>query len=200
VMQNYLLQRFGSSKVAVFGSCGSSPEHWIRSGPTFITKCGYRELTPSSSINYDFKRGRRPQHSLTPKLEDLVSKFRPRIVIVQLGTNWMDSLRGESQNQKGRYDQILDQFVAAIRSAPDSSRQIIWISPPDSSHYSHAIQRTVNELIKSAALRDSFEMIDSSRLTHYIPGKSGADGIHYNSEAAKDWADRVISELNHRLR
>jgi hypothetical protein len=45
-LQAYLLQRFGSSNVALYGSCGSSPEHWIRSGPEFITKCGYREQTP----------------------------------------------------------------------------------------------------------------------------------------------------------
>jgi hypothetical protein len=49
-MQDYLLKRFGSGNVALYASCGSSPEHWIRSGPSFVTKCGYREQTPRSSI------------------------------------------------------------------------------------------------------------------------------------------------------
>src|SRR6516225_7283507 len=49
-LQDYLLRRFGRNNVAVFASCGSSPEHWLRSGPKFVTKCGYREQTPRSSI------------------------------------------------------------------------------------------------------------------------------------------------------
>src|SRR6478672_4776459 len=31
-MQGYLLGRLGSNNVAVYASCGSSPEHWMRSG------------------------------------------------------------------------------------------------------------------------------------------------------------------------
>jgi hypothetical protein len=71
-MQDYLLRRFGSGNVAVYASCGSSPEHWIRSGPNFVTKCGYREQTPRSSILRDFQNGKQPEPAITPKLEDLV--------------------------------------------------------------------------------------------------------------------------------
>jgi hypothetical protein len=77
-MRDYLLRRFGSNQVAVYASCGSSPEQWLRSGPNFITKCGYREQTPQETVLYDFHNGRRPRPALTPKLEDLEAKYRPR--------------------------------------------------------------------------------------------------------------------------
>jgi GDSL-like Lipase/Acylhydrolase len=196
-MQAYLLQRFGSNNVAVYASCGSSPEHWIRSGPKFITKCGYREQTPQTKVLYDFQNGRRPKHALTPKLEDLVERYHPKTVIVQLGTNWMDGISTNSRTDDSNYyGQILDRFVAAIRSEPNTVHKIIWITPPDSSRYSKAVETKVKNLITAAAEKHSFETIDSSRMTHYVPGKSGGDGVHYNSAAAKEWANQVTRELD----
>ena len=197
---DYLLHRFGSKNVAIFASCGSSPEHWVRSGPNYITKCGYREQTARSTILYDFERGRRPKRVLTPKLEDLGAKFRPRTVIVQLGTNWMDGMHSNPARDESTYGEILDRFVAAIHSEPNTVRKIIWITPPDSSRYSKAVQRRVTNLIKAASRRHSFEIIDSSRLTHYVRGRSGGDGVHYNKAAAQEWANRVTRELDSLLR
>jgi hypothetical protein len=199
-VEGYLLHRFGSKNVAIFACCGSSPEHWVRSGPDYITKCGYREQTPRSTILYDFERGRRPKRVRTPKLEDLVAKFRPRTVIVQLGTNWMDGMHSNPARDESTYGEILDRFVAAIHSEPNTVRKIIWITPPDSSRYSKTVQRRVTNLIKTASRRHSFEIIDSSRLTHYVRGQSGGDGVHYNRTAAREWANRVTRELDGMLR
>jgi hypothetical protein len=195
-LQAYLLRRFGSNNVALYASCGSSPEHWIRSGPKFITKCGYREQTPQATVFYDFQNGRRPRHALTPKLEDLVEKYHPRTVVVQLGTNWMDGFVANSPSDKSHYGKILDHFVAAIRSEPNTVNKIIWITPPDSSRYSRETQRDVKDLITDAARRNSFEIIDSSRLTHYVLGMTGGDGVHYNSAGAKAWANQVTNQLD----
>lgn len=199
-MELYLVKRFGSNKVAVYGSCGSSPEHWLRSGPNYITKCGYREQTPSSSILYDFQGDKQPQEKVTPKLEDLVARFHPATVIVQLGTNWMDSFPANSRNDESNYGRILDRFVDAVHTEPNTVRSIIWITPPDSSRYSSETQRIIKDLIKNAARRNSFAVIDSDRMTHYVAGKSGGDGVHYNSEEAKLWATRVARELDRILR
>lgn len=199
-MHDYLLRRFGSKHVAVYASCGSSPEQWLRSGPDFTTKCGYREQTPQATVLYDFHNGRRPRPFLTPKLEDLVAKYHPKTVIVQLGTNWMDGMSSRRANAKPGYDEILDRFVAAIRSNPNTVQKIIWITPPDSSRYSRAVQTRVKDLITAAAARQSFETIDSSRMTHYVHGKSGSDGVHYNGAAAQDWANRVMRKLDRMLR
>lgn len=198
-LRDFLVARCGASNVAVYGSCGSSPEDWLRGEPEFVTKCGYREQTPRKDILFDFKNGRAPKRVATPKLENLVLTQRPNIVIVQLGTNWMDALVGGIDGKESQYSSVLDRFIAAIRSRP-GVRRIVWITPPDSSHFSDRTHRIVERLIRSAARRDRFETIISRRLTRYIPGKTGGDGVHYNSEAGTDWAKRVARELSGKLR
>jgi len=196
VLREFLVSTFGVRNVAIYASCGSSPEHWLRSEPTFVTKCGYREQTPKRAIVLETRH----KSVATPKLEDLVAIYRPSIVIVQLGTNWMDRLVSPSPKKEADFSSVLDRFVAAARSQPAGARQIIWINPPDSSYFSQRTQRTVEALIRSASKRDSFEIINSREMTHYVVGKSGGDGIHYDSQAAADWANRVIQRLSRRLR
>jgi hypothetical protein len=199
-MQDYLVRRFGSNHVAIYASCGSSPEQWLRSGPNYTTKCGYREKTPQSAIFYDFQNGRRPRPVLTPKLEDLVERFHPKIIIVQLGTNWMDGMSSKTSSAHLNYGEILDRFVAAIHHQPNTVHKVIWITPPDSSRYSKAVQTRVKDLIITAAVRHSFETIDSSKMTHYVRGKSGGDGVHYNNPAAEEWAKQVMKKLDRMIR
>ena len=193
VMRDFLVSTCGARNVAVFASCGSSPENWLRPEPTFFTKCGYREQTPARSVVLD-----RRLHLATPKIESLVATYRPDTVIVQLGTNWMDRLATSDTPQKeAELSDIMDRFIAAARGR--RAVQILWIMPPDSSHFSKRVQSTVENLISAAAQRDRFETIPSRRITHYVPGKTGRDGVHYNPEASEEWAKRVIVRIKRRL-
>ena len=108
VVQVHLAQKY---PVAAYASCGSSPEHWLSGEPDFITKCGYRQHTIDSDVFRDFVNGRPPRPTLTPKLAKLINRHKPTILIVQLGTNWMD--RSLTDEQMSDY---LDRFVG--RSAP----------------------------------------------------------------------------------
>src|SRR5205823_1255615 len=179
----------------VYASCGSSPEQWLRAEPIFYTKCGYREQTPGRYIVVDFDHGRRPRAMATPKLERLIAEQRPTILIVQLGTNWMDRLMSGDSAKEAEAASYLDRFVAAAHASPGTVRQITWIMPPDSSHFSKRVQGRVEALIRRGSVRDHFDVIPSRDLTHYVPGKTGGDGIHYNSEASTEWANRVILRL-----
>ena len=78
-------------------------------------------------------------------------------------------------------------------------RQIIWIEPPDSSALRKRQDR-IHRLIQAAARRDNFEVIDSRELTHYVPGKTGGDGIHYNNDSSRAWAAKLNPLLDIRLR
>ncbi|HMJ07005.1 MAG TPA: SGNH/GDSL hydrolase family protein [Chthoniobacterales bacterium] len=192
-VQRYLARRFGPQNVAAYASCGSSPEHWIASEPDFYTKCGYRESTPDKLPVYrDFVNGKAPRPTLTPKLEGIVRRYQPTVVVVQLGTNWMDRNLSD-----GQINSFLDRFVRSARG--NSVRQIIWIEPPDSSAFRRT-QGRIHRLIQQGATRNHFEVIDSRPLTHYVPGKTGGDGVHYNSEASRAWAGRINSSLDAKLR
>ena len=188
VLQVHLAQKY---PVAAYASCGSSPEHWVSGQQDFITKCGYRQRTIDSDVFRDFVNGRSPRPTLTPKLTKLINKHKPTILIVQLGTNWMD--RGLSDAQMSDY---LDRFVREARRG--SVQEIIWIAPPDSSRLRRT-QGRVHGLIRQAARRDGFQVIDSREVTRYVVGKTGGDGIHYNNEASEAWARRIQGDLYSKL-
>jgi hypothetical protein len=178
-------------RVAAYASCGSSPEHWLAAEPAFMTKCGYRERTATSDIYSDFVNGRPPRPTRTPKLADLVRKHKPTILVVQLGTNWMD--RNLTEEQMSDY---LNRFVDEARRGP--VQKIVWIAPPDSSSL-RKVQGKVHQLIRRAASRKGFDVIDSRKVTHYVVGKTGGDGVHYNSESSEAWARGIQRELDAKL-
>ncbi len=192
-VQQHLALRFGPQNVAAYASCGSSPEHWLASEPPFYTKCGYRESTPDRMpIHRDFVNGKSPRRTLTPKLESLVRRHQPTVVVVQLGTNWMDRNLTD-----GQINSFTDRFIAAARGG--SVRQIIWIAPPDSAAL-RRVQGRVHRLIQQASARDRFEVIDSRQFTHYVRGQTGGDGIHYNTAASRAWAAGIAPSLDAKLR
>jgi lysophospholipase L1-like esterase len=188
VVQGHLAQKY---PVAAYAACGSSPEHWLSGEPDFITKCGYRQHTADSDVFRDFVNGRSPRPTLTPKLTKLINKHKPTILIVQLGTNWMD--RSLTDAQMSNY---LDRLISEARRG--SVQEIIWIAPPDSSRL-RKTQGKVHGLIRQAARRDGFQVIDSQKVTRYVVGKTGGDGIHYNSEASESWARRIQDDLDSKL-
>lgn len=187
ILQYHLEQRYGRENVAAFASCGSSPENWLGEEPVFFTKCGYRERTPDSNIYRDRENGKPPPPTRTPKIETLIARYRPTIVIVQQGTNWMDRPLSDDQIRS-----ILDRFIAAAHRG--ARRKLVWITPPDSSKFSR-VQARIYRLIMQEKRSGDFA-INSRRLTEYVPGKTGGDGIHYNRESGAAWARKVIDQYD----
>jgi hypothetical protein len=181
-LYDHLVSTVGSRNVALYASCGSSPENWLRKEPTFFSRCGYREQTPSGSAAVDSRT-----HHVTPKVEELLRRYRPTTVIVQLGTNWMDQSLSDE-----RIRSILESFVDSIHAGANC--RLVWIGPPDSFRFSK-VQGRIYKLIQQSRRRGDI-VIDSRRLTHYVLGKTGGDGIHYNRESAVPWATRVIGLLD----
>jgi hypothetical protein len=186
-VREHLEQEFGRQNVAFFASCGSSPESWLQDERVFYTKCGYREKTPTTDIYSDYHKGKRPAPMATPKLETLIDRYKPTIVIVQLGTNWMDQTLSDDYIRH-----VLARFVDAVHA--DGTRRLIWIGPPDSSRFSK-VQSRIYRLIQQSVPRGD-PVIDSRRFTRYVMGKTGGDGIHYNSESGVAWAKPVNATLD----
>jgi len=199
-VEQYLGTRVGRSNFALFASCGSSPENWLRVEPDYYTKCGYREDSPERRALIDFQNGRRPPRVRTPKVEDLIARYRPTTIIVQLGTNWMDPLMKPKGNEEAKFSGILEHFAIALRSPPNVVRQVIWIMPPDAAAYTSAVQGTVARLIKNIAKRGGYSLFDSRRVTHYVRGKTGGDGVHYGKDEANRWAEQVTRKLDRVIR
>jgi len=193
-MQEYLIEKFTDSKVYVYASCGSSPEHWLSSEPPFVSKCGFRVKTPTKFLHGDFERGRPPEPYSTPKLESLLREIKPQVVIVQLGTNWFDVLNEKLDDEQiARLRSFVEKFASAVR-AQDSRTRLIWITPPDSSKF-RRIQIEVTRLISKESRRLNFLLVDSSELVRYVPGQTGSDGVHYSEADARKWAEGVQRKL-----
>jgi hypothetical protein len=189
-MQHFLIERFGESRVYLIASCGISPEHWLPSEPEFVSRCGYRVKTPRQYLLGDYEKGRRPEPFPTPKLDRILSKTQPDLVLIQMGTNWFDLLEHASTPEFIEHlDGILDRFVNTL-FASDPKPQLVWITPPDSARF-RKVQGLVTSLLQRGARRLRFLCIDSSDLIEYVPGKSGGDGVHYASNAAEKWANGV---------
>lgn len=123
----------------------------------------------------------------TPKIETLIERYKPTIVIVQLGTNWMDQTLSDNHIRD-----VLARFVSAVHRG--GVRRMVWIGPPDSSRFSK-VQNRIYRLIQQSVWRGD-PVIDSRRFTRYLMGKTGGDGVHYNTESGEAWARRVIASLD----
>jgi hypothetical protein len=186
-VREHLEQEFGRQNVAFFASCGSSPESWLQDEKVFYTRCGYREKTPTTDIHRDYHNGKKPPPVATPKIETLIERYKPTIVIVQLGTNWMDQTLSDDHIRA-----VLARFVSGVHRG--GTRRMIWIGPPDSSRFLK-VQNRIYRLIQQSLPRGD-PVIDSRRFMRYVLGKTGGDGIHYNSESGEAWAKPVNATLD----
>jgi hypothetical protein len=196
-LEALLKESTGTRGVCVFASCGSSPESWTDGEPVYATTCGYRQVTPNPReyMFVDFDHGRKPPPTATPKLGRILANYRPDLVIIQLGTNWMDGFnprRTEDYRQLGIY---IRGMIGEIRSRSPGSR-IVWILPPSASRYSQTVQNQIAAYMRNCAAAFDFQTIDSRRLTgSYILGVTGSDGVHYSAGSATSWADKVFLKL-----
>ena len=197
-IQNFLCEQFGDRRVYIYASCGSSPENWLDGEPIYASKCGCRVKTPSLFMLREFEKGVAPEAFTTPKLDPLLSRIGPSVVLVQLGTNWFDLLeRHPGADELARLGAFLDRFADTILNAP-SHPTLLWITPPDSARF-RGVQTAVTKLLLSAGRRKRFTVIDSSNMVRYEPGQSGGDGVHYYGADAVKWADGVKKRLLHLL-
>jgi len=196
-MLSYFSQRLEPAQYHIYASCGTSPESWLKDSPDFITPCGFRMVTARESWKTDYHDGKKPRPVKTPKLASIISKSRPpQIVIVQMGTNWMDEFVGASDLSGNLKKIIIRKFIAEIRAKATPYVQIVWVLPPDSSKYSSRLKDAVDRWINDCGRELKFKTINTRGFTdRYVKGKTGSDGVHLNEAAGHEWANGVIKRL-----
>lgn len=195
-MEDIFIKGFGADKVEVYGCCGASVEHFLKDEPVLMCKCGYRETTRRTKVLDNWQGGRRPRAFPTPKLSTLLKKHQPEVVIVQLGTNNFDTLLKKGASCMAQQRQYFDRLASEMVNTTRTVKRAIWVSPPDSTKYPANIEKAVDDMIAQAARKHGIYVIRSSKLTRYVMGKSGTDGVHYHTKPAEEWAKKVRLELN----
>lgn len=165
--------RMKGHRLATYASCGSIAKWWTVTSQS--TTCGYY----SNDLNNVITRSK--THP-TPKLSLLLATVKPDLVIVQLGSNYVN------------YED--DTFVAAdlkklASEIKKTGAECFWISPPDMRLYRHQMPRL--DLLIQEAVGDDCRLFDSKTATSYP--ETGGDGVHYwfseGTAIANQWADAI---------
>jgi hypothetical protein len=165
------------AQVATYASAGATASTFVDGKST---KYGYWQKGADGqerTVGYG-------QSAPTPRLDGLIAKEKPGLIVVNLGANF----RGG--NAKSEVDKLGQ--VAKKHGIP-----IIWVGPPktgkDGSNSSD-LAKFDQEMASAVAPYGKY--VSSNRHT---PKYSGGDGLHYSgsqgTQIAKQWASGVFGEI-----
>ncbi len=164
-----LKSQFDSRKqiATLYGSCGSTLEHWLTGKPT---TCGY------------LYNGVRGPSGNTPLLKGLLELHRPETLMVVLATNYGPERRVEQLPEHLR--QIKEVILTATQNG---LKNCIWSGPPGVRPYSRQLLNQIEAALISG-LQGVCDVIPVQDLTQYPDGPG--DGIHYRVDPHYDliWA------------
>jgi hypothetical protein len=169
------------AEVATYGSSGSSPQNYIDGTGTVW----YSE-THGDGVPHVSPYG---EYHATPKLEELIAREKPNLLLVNLGTNFRSTTPEFMRHQVDEIGEIARQH----------NLPLIWVGAPkwakDNSDPSDI--QAVDTVMK-AAVAPYGTYLPSSQ---FIPRYNGDDaqGIHYTGRAgvatAQKWADGVFHAI-----
>lgn len=165
------------AQVSTYASAGATASTFTQGKST---KYGYWEKKADGSertIGYG-------SNAQTPRLDDLISKEKPSVILVNLGANFRQG------DPKSQVDEI-------GRVAQKHGIPIIWVGPPKTAKDSSnpgSLQQFDQKM--AAAVAPYGKYISSAGHT---PKYSGGDGIHYGgsegNQIARQWADGIFREV-----
>src|SRR5437588_73145 len=122
-------------------ACGTNPLSWLRERPytNIKTHCGFVSMESLGGgmmreVNdvYGQTRGHVPGSHPVPKLEDLLVKLQPDILVMQTGTNLFDLFpdkRSVNPNRHGsELRSFLVPFINKAARTPSNLRKIYWVA------------------------------------------------------------------------
>ncbi len=192
----------GARCVNTFMACGTQPLSWTKIGPyaKARTHCGLWRIESnpnggppvSFQDTYGMTRGHRPSAHEVPKIEDLIAEKRPDILVVQLGNNLFDLLKGKKTSWKGAE---LNPYIAPFLARAVPVRRTYWVAPPTCGRIPGEAQDVLVERLRENG-GDGVRVIDSRTLITYPYRGLQADKQHFFGNDMKEWADRVFAFIS----
>ncbi len=167
-----------STDRSFMSSCGSSAATWLKKSGNEKTVCGFWKKEGSVEL-------RQTQFN-NPRLEDEIDRFKPDVLIVQLGTNM-----AASKNPSNSRESI----VELLNVMTKNNLVCIWIGPPDanSAIVTDKKLEIVNQILIEETLKKGCHYIDSLKLTSF-PIKN-TEGIHYPNSLSTEWGLNLNSKI-----
>lgn len=191
----------GIPDVHTYMACGTQPLSWttLKSYAKAQSRCGYWSIEsgPSGPVSmqdtYGMRRGHRPARHPVPKIEKLLPGVQPDILVVQLGNNLFDLLKGRAKSGNSAVlEPFVTPFLARVAEARPGPRRLYWVTPPVCGSVSESAQDLLVEYLQACAGPD-MRVIDSRRLIEYPYRHLQPDKQHFFGEDMHRWADKVYA-------
>jgi hypothetical protein len=207
-----LRQMPGVKSVFSYMCCATQPLSWLKFQPyaSVKTRCGFWsiESVPGSAQPkqiedvYGMRRGSVPKVHPVPKLEDLLARLRPDVLVMQTGGNLFDLFPDHKTVRPDRDTPELRKFVfpfiSKAISRESSLKKIYWVASPISGRVSQQVQNFVVEQVRGY-FGTAATVIDSRSLLSYPYHHMEPDHEHFIGEDMETWADKVSAIINQDL-
>jgi hypothetical protein len=193
----------GVQGVYTYMACGTQPLSWttLKGYAGAKTRCGYWKIesqpdgkSPSSfQDTYGMTRGHKPAPYDVPKVEDLLPSTRPDLLVVQLGNNLFDLLKGKKTSWEGaELKPYIAPFLEKVAKASTSVKRIYWVAPPTCGRIAKEAQDVLVARLQDSS-GTSMRVIDSRTLISYPYRGLQPDKQHFFGPDMKEWADQVFA-------
>lgn len=134
-----------------------------------------------------------------PKLEDLLAKIRPDVLVMQTGGNLFDLFPDHKtvrpQRDGSELRKFVFPFVSKALSEESPLKKIYWVASPVSGRVSQQVQDFVVEQVKDC-FGPAATVIDSRQLIAYPYHHLERDREHFIGEDMDVWADKVFGIIS----
>ena len=169
---------------------GATPYYWLKEYPSVSIDITYWERTPTSER-------RLPAIGAVPKVETLMARWNPDIVVVQTGTNLYASLRSNKRSKEANVREVESLTEKTCRAVTaDGQRQLYWITPPDAhvKRYPQALQDEMLSITQRVAGQYG-PVFNSYQVTSYDEPYPQSDGIHLAASASSRWGKTAANDF-----
>jgi hypothetical protein len=187
-------------------ACGTVPLSWIKT-PGYAqakTCCGFWSIEQTGSKSkqtqdtYGMTKGYKPGSHPIPKIEELLPKLRPDILVIQTGTNLFGLFPDTKTIHADRHDNLLrshiEPFLARLLTPNSPLRKIYWIAPPTSGRVAEPVQEFVFDRYEKYAT-PVVTLIDSRPLISFPYSGMQPDREHFMGADMDRWADQVYEQI-----
>jgi hypothetical protein len=194
------------NKVHTYMACGTVPLSWIQQDGyrNARTLCGFWSIEGEGSAvknlqdTYGMSKGHRPAAHTIPKMEELLPRLKPEVLVVQLGTNlhgiFPDNTTVVPDRHGPTLRRYLTPFLERLAAPGGTLRKVYWVCPPKSGRMSSEVQDFVLATVKRVA-GSMAVVIDSRELISYPYAGMSADKEHFFGADMTKWADAVFQRI-----
>lgn len=170
---------------------GASPYYWLKNYQSLPCTIGFWEKSPSSERRLGYVRA-------VPKLEDLIARHKPNVVVVQTGINLYATLRSKRRTKQENVTEVTSLIEQMCYSIAKAGATSYWVLPPHSheERYSRELQMELASIMRGVVKKYEGEVFESQKVTKFVDPYPATDGIHYGPTEARGWAEKVSQHFS----